>query len=535
MASPHDPIFEEQVYLAFKDIFSGRSAKIRGAKAVLPIVSQNKKRSGVSSLLRTNNQQFVCQSLCRLLNEQIFESEAKASRRFAKNPGTTVPPAPVVPEPPASELSFLQAPNSESESDTPMVNSKYPELEEEMPAPESDSMEEYEGKSRLLASDGTTADAFLTAPYESNSTPCEEPEPEVDTPVYYERRYPTETSQLIVHLPFSTNHLILSRVQAILEYACFQFAEERMPDILENRRWHCPKAGELNLWVAEFRKQIGTFMSNIDNPGGHDISACFHLATRIRHIAVHRELVDTPFLETLIKNALALCKILGNTQALTQMGSIWECAKVQIKELESLRHEIVVELGNSLDNIAARRAELDRLEETSIAKAHLRLELHHDMASGALEKVLLDRDMVLFAAGKVEVEKEQDEAEDDESGQDTAQLPEKSDDQPPEKAEQYENLPRVLHMLHQCAKQSVSLARTLSNSHSRSVWVDYTFFALISAFLILFITQRFFKLHFGLDVMALAWSALRILVEKVGIVRLLFLSPMVLMAIWMNW
>ncbi|KAJ4179166.1 hypothetical protein NW755_012634 [Fusarium falciforme] len=504
MASPHDPVFEEKVYLAFKDIFTGQRANFRKAKIVLTIINKYQNHGPVSSLLKTTSQQVVCQSLCRLLNEQIFESEAKASRRFANNPRTAVPPAPVVPEPPASDLSFLQAPNSESESDTPMVNIKYTESEEEMPAPETDSMEEYGGKSRLLVIDGTTADAFLTALSESNSAPCEEQEPEIDTPLYYKSRYPTETSQLIVHLPFSTNHLILCRVQAILEYACFQFAEERMPDILENRRWHCPKAGELNLWVAEFRKQIGTFMSNINNPEGHDISACFHLATRIRHIAVHRELVETPFLETLIKNALALCKMLGDAQALTQMGSIWECAKVQIKELESLRHEIVVELENSLDEIAARRAELDRLEETSIAEAHLRLELHHNMASDALERVLLDRDMVLFAAGKVEIEKEQDEAEYDESGQDTPQLPEKSDDQPPEKAEQHENLSRVLRILHQCAKQSASLARTLSNSHSRPVWVEYTFFALILAFLIPFMIQRFFKIHFGLDAMALA-------------------------------
>lgn len=166
MSSPHDPIFEEQVYLAFKDIFSGQSAKIRRAKVVLPIISQHKKRSGVSSLLQTRNQEFVCQSLCRLLNEQIFESQVKASRRFANNPRTAVPPAPVskpaVPvskptapvilEPPASELSVHQAPNSKSEIGTEMTNEKSTEPEPEMPtthetpAPDTGSTGEYGGK-----------------------------------------------------------------------------------------------------------------------------------------------------------------------------------------------------------------------------------------------------------------------------------------------------------------------------------------------------------------------------------------------------
>ncbi|KAJ4323628.1 hypothetical protein N0V84_004236 [Fusarium piperis] len=510
MASPHDPIFEEQVYLAFKDIFSGKNAKIRKAKVVLPIISQYKKRSGVSFLLRTRNQEFVCQSLCRLLNEQIFESEAKASRRFANNPRAAEP---MVLEPPAQEFGFLQASNSESEIGTELTNDQCSEPETKMLEHDADSMEEY----------GASSD--------SSGETLEEQEPEIVTPEYHKTRYPTETSQLIVHLPFNTHHLILSRVQAILEYACFQFAKERMPDILESRQWHCPKAGELNLWVAEFRKRIGIFQRNIDNTGSDDISTCFSLVTRIRHIAVHRELVETPFLETLINHALALCKMLGNAQALTHMESIWECAKVQIKELESLRHEIVVELENSLDDIATRRAELDKLEEANITKAHLRLKLHHDMASGALEEVLLDRDMVLIAAGKLEeVEKEQDEAEDDEPGEDAAQLPENIDEQPPEKAEQHELLSRVLHMLQKFAKKTVSLARTLSSSDSRPVWVEYTFFALVSAFFI----QRLFKFYFGLDVMALAWNALRVLADKFGAGYLLLTSLLVAMAIWIG-
>lgn len=356
----------------------------------------------------------------------------------------------------------------------------------------------------------------------------EHQEPETVTPEHHEARYPTETSQLIVHLPFNTHHLMLSRAQAILEYACFQFAKERMPDILQRRQWHCPKAGELNLWVAEFRKHISTFVSSIDNPGGDDISACLHLATRIRHIAVHRELVETPFLETLMSSALRLCEMLGNAQALTQMMSIWECAQVQIRGLESLRREIVVELEDCLDDIAARRAELDKLEQAGIAKAHLRLRLHHDIASGALEEVLLDRDMVLVAAGKlVEVEKGQDEVEDEEVWEDAVQLSEDDDDWPPEKTG---DSSRVLHMLQQCAKKSALLAQALFSSQSRPVWVMYIFFALILALF----TQVLSKVQFGLDIMMLALSTLRVLAERFGIDYLLLASLLVAMTIWVN-
>ncbi|EEU44867.1 uncharacterized protein NECHADRAFT_85044 [Fusarium vanettenii 77-13-4] len=428
MASPHDPIFEEKVYLAFKDIFSGRSAKLRGLKAVQPIVSQNKKRSGVSSLLKSSNHEFVCQSLCRLLNEQIFESEARARLRFAKNPRTAVPPAPmvskpvvpgpVVPKSPASELAFLQAPNSEPGTCSKMINA-------------------------LSESSGDT---------------LEELEPELDTPANYESRYPAETSQLQVSLPLRIQNLILSHMQAILELACFDFATEKMPEILESRKWRCPKAGELNLWVGEFNKRIASFKSNVNNPEGYEISKCFQIATHIRHYAVHRRHLSTTHLQSLVNNAEGLCKILGNGQALAQIESIWGYAQAQISELESLKGEIVLELESSLDDIAARRAELNLLEAASIAKAHDKLNGHHDVASDELEKILLDRQMVLMAAGKVENEKEGDEADelDDHLSEEL---------QPPEaKVEQYQPPARGLLVLEQRINQSMSLAQKIYNT-----------------------------------------------------------------------
>lgn len=124
MASPQEIIFEDKVYLAFKDIFTGQRAEFRKAKAVLRIVNKYRNHSPVSSLLKTASQQAVCESLCRLLKEGVFQSEG---------------PAPVVPESPASELTFLRAPNSEPGTCSKMIHGAVPESEP-------DSMEEYGGK-----------------------------------------------------------------------------------------------------------------------------------------------------------------------------------------------------------------------------------------------------------------------------------------------------------------------------------------------------------------------------------------------------
>ncbi|RSL67271.1 hypothetical protein CEP53_003060 [Fusarium sp. AF-6] len=464
MASPHDPVFEEEVYLAFKPILKGPKAEIRKSKVVLPIIDEHSNHTHIKALLHTHSKTVVCQSLCRLLNEQIFESEAKASRRFANNHRTVVvPPAPLVPESPASELTFLRAPNSESGTGAGMIHQVVPESD-------SDFVEDYGG----------------------NGDTLEENEPELDMTALYESKYPTETSKLQVLLPLRIQNLILSRVQAILELTCFEFAKEKMPKILENRKWRCPTAGELNLWVAEFNKRIVSFKNNVNKPEGYEISKCFQAATHIRHFAVHRRHLSMAHLQSLVNNAEGLCKILGNSTALTQIELIWGYAQAQISELESFKLDIVVELESGLDDIAARRAELDLLEAASISKAHDKLNRHHDLASDELEKILLDRHMVLIAAGKMEVGKKGD--QEDESN---TNLPEEMDDQPPEEAkvEQFHPVPGRLQILQQRTKQSIMLVQGIYNSlnslmtrlhtvGNQLLWLSSVLFGIAAAYIL---------------------------------------------------
>lgn len=140
MASSQSLIFEERVYLAFKDIFNkGQRAQLRKAKTVLPIIIKYQNHDPVSSLLKAVNQQAVCEVLCRLLKEEVFQNEEKASRRFANDLRTVLPPALVVSEPPALELTFLQAPNSEAEASSKLIQGVVPESDP-------DSTEEYGGK-----------------------------------------------------------------------------------------------------------------------------------------------------------------------------------------------------------------------------------------------------------------------------------------------------------------------------------------------------------------------------------------------------
>ncbi|EMT68152.1 hypothetical protein FOC4_h10017223, partial [Fusarium odoratissimum] len=66
---------------------------------------------------------------------------------------------------------------------------------------------------------------------------------------------PVKAPGFHVYVPIRTQTLILTRIQAILEHACFSFAQEAMPDILEKTQWSCPEAGERSAWAFYFKKR----------------------------------------------------------------------------------------------------------------------------------------------------------------------------------------------------------------------------------------------------------------------------------------
>ncbi|RSL42747.1 hypothetical protein CEP54_015373 [Fusarium duplospermum] len=452
-----DTMWEEQIYLAFKAIFKGPMADIRKTKVLRPIVEKHMHDKQISVLVQKHSKDAVYQSLRCMLRDKIFKSEEKARLRFAKNPPLAKQPAskqpasksegPPAPKAPTSMLALIKAPSTAVLGGTDMVRGE--SLEPRTARPE---QEEKAG----------STEEGCAGPSVSGGEVLNEQDVDDHAPAPNDSNHSTKTSQLRVSLPLHIQNLILCRTQAILEYACFRFAEERMPDVIESCQWHCVKAGELNKWMVEFRKRMVAFERNVNNPKRYDIPTHFDTAIEIRHIAVHRGPIDTAQLQTLIKNAIALCEMLGNARALAQVQSIWECAEAQISEMESVKHELAIELESSLDNIAARRAELDLLEEAGIVKALNNLDIRRELVCDKLEGILMNRHMILIAAGKVEGDK----VEGGVKGED-AQLSKENDDddKPPEKVkgeQQYEPPTGLLYNLKQRIEPSILSTQKIS-------------------------------------------------------------------------
>ncbi|KAJ4256732.1 hypothetical protein NW762_008828 [Fusarium torreyae] len=203
-----------------------------------------------------------------------------------------------------------------------------------------------------------------------------------------------------VVLPLRTQHLILTRIQTILEHACFQFAQENMPDILVQNQWDCPEAGELNIWIHFLRGRSNELYDlGRSRVGEFSLHAVFQSIIQIRHNAVHRNRIDVAYLSLLMRHAVIFCAILGVPDALDKIVKIQVSAQQEISKLGDIKNGLEQDLKPKLQDIAVRRAKLDAREQKSITQAHKELEYQRSKACKRLDQVLLGTDMTHLSLG----------------------------------------------------------------------------------------------------------------------------------------
>ncbi|CEI69452.1 hypothetical protein FVEN_g6975 [Fusarium venenatum] len=191
--------------------------------------------------------------------------------------------------------------------------------------------------------------------------------------------------------PFKTQHLILKRMQTILEHACFDFAKENMPGILTTRQWDCPEAGELNIWVWQLRKRLDELKRRACSKGVEvSLKSVLDSISDIRHFAVHRQPIRGDHLALLSSHAVVFCTILEvpDTDALSTLQTVRDSVKTRLAELSDLKNGIYSKLDTALEGIAVRRAELDALEQKIIQDAHDKFESHRTIAWNQVDHLL---------------------------------------------------------------------------------------------------------------------------------------------------
>ncbi|KAF5021769.1 hypothetical protein F66182_6219 [Fusarium sp. NRRL 66182] len=159
----------------------------------------------------------------------------------------------------------------------------------------------------------------------------------------------TPTASCGISLPPRSQVLILSRMQSILEHACFRFARDSMQEILEETGWTCPELGELSVWVHYLKLGSDRLqcLGRERVQGRIHLSGLFYSVSQIRHAAVHRRTMDVEMLQTLIDDAVTFCAILGVPAALEALQTIQATTKEHVQDLSNQ----LLEVGKKLDEM----------------------------------------------------------------------------------------------------------------------------------------------------------------------------------------
>ncbi|KAF5571286.1 ubiquinol-cytochrome-c reductase cytochrome c1 [Fusarium phyllophilum] len=223
---------------------------------------------------------------------------------------------------------------------------------------------------------------------------------------------PVKAPGLHVYVPIRTQTLILTRIQAILEHACYSFAQETMPGILEETKWSCPEAGELNAWAYHFKKHWGVLQQLSRCQGSGLVPTSFlYSVKQIRHIAVHRQPITVDYLLMLMSHAINFCLCLDVPKALDMIRKIRNSAETHIQRLEDCKKNIEQGLSTASQETSMTRLELWAREQQEMQEACDKFEKKRRAIFKKVEKLLLSREVACFT---LEDDEDEDEEDDDE-------------------------------------------------------------------------------------------------------------------------
>ncbi|XPS68288.1 hypothetical protein M3J09_000580 [Ascochyta lentis] len=328
------PLDERSVYLAFKNVFKGPDVQPQSDKSIRKKIRKYQSANEeIQALIQGHTVLQIGKIVKTLLEGNVFASTLEAKIRF--------PEIFDVSSAQSAERAVSEAEAAKSEADA---------------IREVTARQQEGSASAAIVGEATVKKDKEKLAVVSAPPPNEKPL----LPENFKARslYP-------LYLPAKSQRQLLSKVQDDLEHACFRFGQRKMVRELQKQAWDSPECVELNIWMGLFRSKGNLFdaerMAGLGKPFPDLLSSI----AQIRHTAVHRLRVTTGRTELFLADAEALAVLLADES----------CAR-QLSRLRRETHLIVEEFGRNKDflesqymdkrkEIAARRAELDRIEQAA--------------------------------------------------------------------------------------------------------------------------------------------------------------------------
>ncbi|GBF64437.1 hypothetical protein TMEN_7143 [Trichophyton mentagrophytes] len=189
------------------------------------------------------------------------------------------------------------------------------------------------------------------------------------------------------YIPYAVQHVLLTKIQCLLEECCYEFTSKWAPALLLKKKWDCPEAIELNQWVRVMIQYTSSLPADaLEDKHKANISEIFEPAVQVRHSAVHRLPVSTKRLEQFVDGATVFVSMLRDPLRESQLRELGVNLKRIIKQLELSKNVQETQLQEKLDDICKQREDLDKREKDAVATMVEEYEENRCLAGSLLEE-----------------------------------------------------------------------------------------------------------------------------------------------------
>ena len=127
-----------------------------------------------------------------------------------------------------------------------------------------------------------------------------------------------------IYLPYRIQHIILSRVQKLLEQCCFDFGHKWAPDKMQECYWYEVESVELTEFTRIFVQHVKSLHPSAIKPtAGKTMAKVFWDTSDIRHAAVHRINKNVPEMLQMLFAAWRLAVALKDDEIASKVAEIF--------------------------------------------------------------------------------------------------------------------------------------------------------------------------------------------------------------------
>jgi hypothetical protein len=145
-----------------------------------------------------------------------------------------------------------------------------------------------------------------------------------------------------------------------VEKACFLYGKAALADTLKKRGWDCAVSANVSTWADLLREQ----RHNIDTKTTKDeLEEMFRSMHNLERIIANRVEVDAGQMRNLLEQSHRLMGVLEQAEGISRMGSLYELADQWLGHLENETKDLRLVSKRKLEEIQAKRRELDYEEE----------------------------------------------------------------------------------------------------------------------------------------------------------------------------